>query len=198
MTMDLEHWALYTHCYGHHLILAAQDSIKYIKIMEDTLDTTYEITKLIKKSPKCEVIKKKLLWIVLSSYLDLLVFALYVLLDGLFRQRLWHLFLGTTKHYSQLGKLQNKLPRILKWGLRLWVTSQMEKFDFFLWCWIVCPWLTIFHDRFKQPQCLHGRLRKTVQSLQSIRKWWKFWYVLKVPWTQVFWNWCIHSYTSML
>ena len=36
------------------------DSIKNIKIMEDTLDTTYEITKLIKKSPKREVIFKKI------------------------------------------------------------------------------------------------------------------------------------------
>ena len=52
----IESRALYTHCYGHALNLAAQDSIK---IMEDTLDTTYEITKLIKKSPKREVIFKK-------------------------------------------------------------------------------------------------------------------------------------------
>ena len=43
MMMDLEHRALYTHCYGHALNLAAQDSIKHIKIMEGTLDTTYEI-----------------------------------------------------------------------------------------------------------------------------------------------------------
>ena len=60
MMMDLQHRTLYTHCYGHALNLAAQDSIKHIKIMEDTLDTTYEITKLIKKSPKCEVIFKKM------------------------------------------------------------------------------------------------------------------------------------------
>ena len=43
---DLESRALYTHCYGHALNLAAQDSIKQIKIMEHTLDTTYERTKL--------------------------------------------------------------------------------------------------------------------------------------------------------
>ena len=45
--IDLQHRALYTHCDGHALNLAAQDSIKRIRIMEDTLDTTYEITKLI-------------------------------------------------------------------------------------------------------------------------------------------------------
>lgn len=54
--VQLEHRALYTHCYGHALNLAAQDTLKKLKIMKDTLDTTYEITK---KSPKREVIFKK-------------------------------------------------------------------------------------------------------------------------------------------
>lgn len=47
------------HCYGHALNLAAQDTLKGLRVMEDTLDTTYEITKLIKKSPKREVLFKK-------------------------------------------------------------------------------------------------------------------------------------------
>ena len=80
--MEAEHWALYTHCYGHSLNLGIQDSIKYIKIMEDTLDTTYEITKLIKKSPKREVIFKKFKDDITAG---LLVSTLYVLPDGLFR-----------------------------------------------------------------------------------------------------------------
>ena len=45
--MDLEHRALYTHCYGHALKLAVQDSIKNIKLIQDTLNTTYEIIKKI-------------------------------------------------------------------------------------------------------------------------------------------------------
>ena len=49
---SLEHRALYTHCYGHALNLATQDALRGVKIMGDTLDTVYEITKLIKKSPK--------------------------------------------------------------------------------------------------------------------------------------------------
>ena len=53
---ELEHRALYTCCYGHSLNLAAQDSIKHIKDVQETLDTTFEITKLTKKSPKREVI----------------------------------------------------------------------------------------------------------------------------------------------
>ncbi len=44
--------ALYTHCYGHALNLACSDSIKRSKVMKDALDTTHEITKLVKKSPK--------------------------------------------------------------------------------------------------------------------------------------------------
>ena len=57
---DLESRALYTHCYGHALNLAIQDVVKGVKVMEDTLDTVYEITKLIKKSPKREVIFQKI------------------------------------------------------------------------------------------------------------------------------------------
>ena len=57
--LDLESRALYTHCCGHALNLATQDALKGIKVMQDTLDTVYEITKLIKKSPKRDSIFKK-------------------------------------------------------------------------------------------------------------------------------------------
>ena len=43
--------AIFTHCYGHSLNLACSDAIKRSKLMQDALDTTHEITKLIKKSP---------------------------------------------------------------------------------------------------------------------------------------------------
>ena len=56
---SLEHRALYTHCYGHALNLATQDALRGVKIMGDTLDTVYGITKLIKKSPKREALFKK-------------------------------------------------------------------------------------------------------------------------------------------
>ena len=55
---SLESRALYTHCYGHALNLATQDALRGVKIMGDTLDTVYEITKLIKKSPKRSHIPK--------------------------------------------------------------------------------------------------------------------------------------------
>ena len=53
---DLEHRALYTHCYGHALNLAAGDTLKESKLMKDALDTTREITKLIKYSPRRDAI----------------------------------------------------------------------------------------------------------------------------------------------
>ena len=54
--MEEECRAVYTHCYGHSLNLAASDAIKSSKIMKDALETTHEITKLIKFSPKREAI----------------------------------------------------------------------------------------------------------------------------------------------
>ena len=58
--VSLESRALYTHCYGHALNLVTQDALRGVKIMVDTLDIVYEITKLIKKSPKREAIFKKI------------------------------------------------------------------------------------------------------------------------------------------
>ena len=46
--------ALYSHCYGHALNLATSDTIKKNKVLRDVLDTVFEITKLLKFSPKRE------------------------------------------------------------------------------------------------------------------------------------------------
>ena len=56
----LEPRAVYTHCYGHALNLACNDSIKTCKLLRDTLDVTREITNLIKESPRREAIFKRL------------------------------------------------------------------------------------------------------------------------------------------
>ena len=47
---DIEPRAVLTHCYGHSLNLPCGDTIKTSKLLKDALDTTHEITKLIKKS----------------------------------------------------------------------------------------------------------------------------------------------------
>ena len=46
--------AIFTHCYGHSLNLAAGDTIKKYKIMKKALEMTHEITKLVKYSPRRE------------------------------------------------------------------------------------------------------------------------------------------------
>ena len=53
---DEEPRAVFTHCYGHSLNLAASDTVKKSKLMKDALDTTHEITKLIKFSPRRDAI----------------------------------------------------------------------------------------------------------------------------------------------
>ena len=57
---DIEPRAVYTHCYGHALNLAASDTIKKSKIVKDALDLTQEITKLIKYSPRREGVFKSI------------------------------------------------------------------------------------------------------------------------------------------
>ena len=50
----------FCHCYGHSLNLAASDAVKKCKVMSDALDTTFEISKLIKYSPKRNAMFDKL------------------------------------------------------------------------------------------------------------------------------------------
>ena len=51
---DTEPRAIYTHCYGHSLNLAASDTVQKCKTMKSALETTNEITKLVKYSPRRE------------------------------------------------------------------------------------------------------------------------------------------------
>ena len=46
--------ALAIHCHAHALNLACGDSIKTCKLMKNALETSLEISKLVKKSPKHE------------------------------------------------------------------------------------------------------------------------------------------------
>ena len=58
--LKLEERALFTHCYGHSLNLAANDALKVVPVMKDAFDMTYEICKLIKFSPRREAMFDKL------------------------------------------------------------------------------------------------------------------------------------------
>ena len=55
---QLESRAIYTHCYGHSLNLAAGDTIKKSTVMKKALDITLEMSKLIKFSPKRDLCSK--------------------------------------------------------------------------------------------------------------------------------------------
>ena len=57
---DEESRAVFTHCYSHSLNLAASDSVKNSELVKSALETTHEITKLIKKSPRRDGIFKEL------------------------------------------------------------------------------------------------------------------------------------------
>lgn len=57
---EAEPRAVFTHCYGHSPNLACADTIKRCKLMQDALDTTREIIKLIKKSPARDAIFTRL------------------------------------------------------------------------------------------------------------------------------------------
>ena len=57
---ELEPRAVFTHCYGHALNLAVNDTITKVPKMKDCLDTCYKIVKLIKFSPKREAMLSQL------------------------------------------------------------------------------------------------------------------------------------------
>ena len=90
--MDIERHALFMHCYGHTLNLACSDAVKGCKLLKSALETTREITKLIKFSPRREAIfqeVKKLL------RLKLLVYAFCVQLAGLYEEIALTVFVRT-------------------------------------------------------------------------------------------------------
>ena len=49
---EKESRAVLTHCYGHALNLAISDTIKQSKLCRDSMDTVFEVSKLIRFSPK--------------------------------------------------------------------------------------------------------------------------------------------------
>ena len=58
--LDEEPRAIYTHCYGNLLNLAIGDTVKGCKIKKDSLDLIFEVSKLVKFSPKRDVHFEKL------------------------------------------------------------------------------------------------------------------------------------------
>ena len=122
--------AVYTHCYGHSLNLAFSDIIKRCKIMQNALDTTHEITKLIMKLPTPEAVFKELKeemhtlppgicilcpkrWTIRAESLKSILDNYSVLLE------LWAKSLDYVKDTEMKPRIQG-------------VASQMMNFDYFL------------------------------------------------------------------
>ena len=82
--MKEEPKVVFIHCYGYSLNLACSDTIKQCKVMHDALDVTYEITKLIKKSPGRDAILTKI-----NSFLEYTICALH---DELLKPNHWKAF----------------------------------------------------------------------------------------------------------
>ena len=51
---DNEPRAVFTHCYGHTLNLAVNDTLKQCRTLKSCLETVNKIVKLVKNSPKCD------------------------------------------------------------------------------------------------------------------------------------------------
>jgi len=52
--------AVFTHCYGHSLNLAMNDTVKRCKLVKSSIEVVFEISKLIKKSPKRDAVFQRL------------------------------------------------------------------------------------------------------------------------------------------
>ena len=125
----MEPKAIYTHCYGHALNLAAGDTIKNCLVLKKALDITFEMSKLIKYSPKRDALFTKLKeelqpelpgmrvlcptrWTVRADSLKS-VLDNYVVL-----QELWEESERTTKDSDIIARV-------------IGVASQMRKFEFY-------------------------------------------------------------------
>ena len=127
--IDDEPRAIYTHCYSHALNLAVGDTIKGCRLTKNALDTAFEISKLIKYSPKRDAMFHKLKedmqpelpgikvfcptrWTVRAESLRSILDNYMVLLE------LWDLVDEETKDSEIRARVGG-------------VASQMKKFEFF-------------------------------------------------------------------
>ena len=137
--------------------------------MEDCLDTTYEITKLIKKSPKRETIFRKLAeeiqvgspgirtlcptrWTVRAEALASISENYQVL------QATW----DAARQASRDTEMRARI---------IGVASQMEKFDYFLELSLegsVYQWSIIYLDHFKQQRCPHVKAKVLSRKQSSL------------------------------
>ena len=121
--------AVYTHCYGHSLNLAAADAVKQSKVMKSALATTHEVTKLIKYSPRRDALFQNL-----KSELTPDTPGVRVLCPIRWTVRANSLA-SVLSNYTVLQELWDELSDIVKDTETIarinGVSSQMKNFDFF-------------------------------------------------------------------
>lgn len=129
LIQDEEPRSTFTHCYGHSLNLAAKDTIQNCKVLKSSLDTTFEITKLVKYSPRRENlfndIKEEIepgsvgvrslcptRWTVRADAMQTIIKNYKVL------QELWEQAAGVARDTETIARIQG-------------VASQMKTFEYF-------------------------------------------------------------------
>ena len=117
--------ALYTHCYAHSLNLACADTMK----QRDAVDTTFELTKLVKKSPKRDARLQQL-----KAEAAIELPGIRVLCPNRWTVQSDTL-LSVIKNYTVLLNLwTDSLTSVKNTEMRahiICVSAQMETFDFF-------------------------------------------------------------------
>ena len=170
----MEPRAVFTHCYGHALSLSISDTIKRSSAMKDCLDTSWELVKLIKFSPKREAMLRELKeetgsdapgvrtlcptrWTVRAGSLASIV-ANY---DNI--QLLWETAVCATSDTEMKARIQG-------------VASQMQTFRF-LFCLLLSEMILRHADKLsqtlQQPKLssieAHGVAMLTVKTLETLR-----------------------------
>jgi len=105
--------ALYTHCYAHTLNLAVADTIKKSKLCRDALDTAFEVTHLIKFSPKRNTALRRFILVTRKTHLPQLVSVLSARLAGPFIVMLATIVVS--KHsFSTMRRIKSYLRSIMR------------------------------------------------------------------------------------
>ena len=99
---DEEPRALFTHCYGYSLNLAASDTIMGCKVLKAALETTHELVKLnTLHEGKHSFVKSKV-----SLVKEIQACMFCVQQDGRCVLTLWQVSSATIPSYKQCGKMQ--------------------------------------------------------------------------------------------
>ena len=182
----MEPKATYTHCYGHALNLAAGDTIKKCLVLKKALDITFEMSKLIKHSPKRDALFTKLkeelqpelpgMRVLCPTRWTVRADSLKSVLDNyIVLQELWEEAEKTTKDSDITARV-------------IGVASQMRNFEFFFGIYLG-EMILRHSDNLSRTlqkkdlsaaegQRVAGLVKATLQSMRSTDQFDLFWKVL--------------------